>query len=198
MLEAGVEMRFFTECHDLVEVRVVDVRVDAEQALEDRLHHALEVLREGHVDARREDALIVELSLHPRHKKINVLWRTALHGLLVAVVRPQVFVLWTSAHYRTRRRSAELGDAAVKQVELIEEIDSVDSEPFVKVFALRQFHGHAQITRAECRLGLFVKTVALRSLVVLFIRPKGFAIVLVTKLFIRGHLQKDGAGESDG
>jgi len=49
VLEAGVQVGLFTEGDDAVEVTVVDVGVDSEQALVDRLHDRLEVLRERHV-----------------------------------------------------------------------------------------------------------------------------------------------------
>ena len=46
VLEARVEVGLSAQPHDLLEVRVVDVRVDPEQPREDLLHHRLEVLGE--------------------------------------------------------------------------------------------------------------------------------------------------------
>jgi hypothetical protein len=46
VLEAGVEVRLGAEADDLLEVRVVDVGVDAEEAREDLFDDALEVLWE--------------------------------------------------------------------------------------------------------------------------------------------------------
>lgn len=48
VLEGGVEVRLLAQLHHLGEVLVVDVRVHAEQALQDRLRHRQEVLRERH------------------------------------------------------------------------------------------------------------------------------------------------------
>lgn len=73
VLEAGVEVRLLAQGHDLVEVRVVDVGVDAEEALEDRLDDFLEGLGEGNVDAGGEDGLVVELGLDPGHEEVHVL-----------------------------------------------------------------------------------------------------------------------------
>lgn len=46
VFEGGVEMRLLAELDHLREVLVVDVRVHAEQTLQDRLRHREEVLRE--------------------------------------------------------------------------------------------------------------------------------------------------------
>lgn len=48
VLEGGVEVRLLAQLHHLGEVLVVDVRVHAEQALQDRLGHRQEVLGERH------------------------------------------------------------------------------------------------------------------------------------------------------
>ena len=47
VLEAGVEMRLCAQEHNVLEVCMVDVRVNTEQALEDHLDDRLEVAREG-------------------------------------------------------------------------------------------------------------------------------------------------------
>ena len=46
MLEASVEMSFFFQTHNPLEMRVVDVRVHTEQTLQDCLHDIMEVARE--------------------------------------------------------------------------------------------------------------------------------------------------------
>jgi hypothetical protein len=48
-LEASVQVGLLAQGHDLLEVDVVDVGVNTEEALEDVLHHTHEVLREGDV-----------------------------------------------------------------------------------------------------------------------------------------------------
>ena len=75
VLEASVEVVLCAETHDVLEVRVVDVRVHSEQPLEDHLDYAHEVFGEGHAQNLREDLLVAQLILHPRHQEINVLAR---------------------------------------------------------------------------------------------------------------------------
>ena len=58
-------------------------------------------------------------------------------------------VLVGGLHFGTRLRAAEFGDGAVEQVDLVVEIDNVDGEPFVHVFALGQTHDFAQGTAAQ-------------------------------------------------
>lgn len=57
MLEGGVEMRLLPELHHLGEVLVVDVRVHAEQPLQDGLGHRQEVLGERHACGGAEGAM---------------------------------------------------------------------------------------------------------------------------------------------
>jgi len=59
--EARVQVRLFTEPADALEVRVVDVRVDAEQALENDPYHLHEVCRKLGSIHLREDGRVVQL-----------------------------------------------------------------------------------------------------------------------------------------
>lgn len=61
VLEAGVEVRLLAQAAHVLEVRVVDVRVHPEQALEDDLDHVHEVRREVHAVLLREDRRVVQL-----------------------------------------------------------------------------------------------------------------------------------------
>ena len=49
VFEAGVQVGLLTERDDAVEVAVVDVGVDSEEALENGLHDRQEVFRERHI-----------------------------------------------------------------------------------------------------------------------------------------------------
>ena len=74
-------------------MRMVNVRVDAEEALEHVFYYLLKVLRERNANLGREDGLIIKLALDPRHQVVNVLWRGDLDRLLeLNTVRPQVLV----------------------------------------------------------------------------------------------------------
>jgi len=59
--EARVQVRLFAETADALEVRVVDVRVDAEQALENDPYHLHEVCRELRAVHLRKDGRIIQL-----------------------------------------------------------------------------------------------------------------------------------------
>jgi hypothetical protein len=61
VLEAGVQVRLLAQRAHVAEVAVVQVRVDAEQALEHRAHHRPEVRREGLAVLLREHARVVHL-----------------------------------------------------------------------------------------------------------------------------------------
>lgn len=124
VLERRVQVRLLAEAHHLLEVLVVDVRVHAEQPLQDRLGDGQEVLREGHADLRGEQRLVVQLVLHPRHQVVNVLGGAALDRLLDRLaVGPVVLVLGAGGHDAAAVLRAELGDGAVQHVDLVEEVD---------------------------------------------------------------------------
>ncbi len=52
-------------------------------------------------------------------------------------VRPQILVLGSRGHRRAGFSSAELGQDAVEDVDLVIEFDGVDSEPLVEILARR-------------------------------------------------------------
>jgi len=87
-----------------------------------------------------------------------------LDGLLVDLIGPEVLVLGRSAHDRTGLFRAEEGNAAVEEIDLVEEIDGVGREPFVLIFALGQGYCRADVATSQRLLGLLVQFVSLRSL----------------------------------
>ena len=82
VLEGGVEVGLLAKADDALEVAVVDVGVHAEQPLEDVLHDLLERRGERDADLGREDGLVVQLALHPRHQEVHVLGRAHSNSLL--------------------------------------------------------------------------------------------------------------------
>ena len=82
MLEAGVEMCFFLELENHLEMRVVYVRIHPEQPLEDRLDDVPEVWREGSSKLLREDGFFVELGFDPIHQILDILWCGHFNGPL--------------------------------------------------------------------------------------------------------------------
>lgn len=71
-------MRFGTQKHDVLEMSVVDVSVNTEQAFEDDLNYIHEVLRKWNSQSTWENFFIVKLIFYPCHQKIDVLSRTYL------------------------------------------------------------------------------------------------------------------------
>ena len=126
-----------------MEVRVVDVRIHSEEALENILHDILKVLRERHVDTRRKHGLIIENALNPGHEIVNILWSRHLDWFLdVLTICPQVLILRASAHDFTGLVlwRAVIADATIQDVDLIEEIDSVNGKPLMKILSLGNAH----------------------------------------------------------
>ena len=59
VLEARVQVRLGWKQHDVLKMRVVDVRIHAEQTLEDHLDDSLEVARERNSERARENLLVI-------------------------------------------------------------------------------------------------------------------------------------------
>jgi len=78
-----------------------------------------------------------------------------LHGFLLSCVGPVILVLSTGGHFGTGLDSAELGDGPVEHADLIEEVDDVDGDPLVSVFARRQHYCILQIPTPQSRRRVF-------------------------------------------
>ena len=98
-------------------------------------------------------------------------------GFHLHAVGPHVLVLRPGAHHGARLLGAELGDDAVQQVDLVEEVDRVHRQPLVLVLALRQRHRVAQIAGAERRLRVLVQVVPLGPDAVGFFGLEGLRLV---------------------
>ena len=110
VLEARVEMCFGGEQHDVLEMRVVDVRIHSEQTLEDHFYDCFEVSWERNTKGTREYFFVVELILDPSHEEVNVFACADLERRFhVVSIGPQVLVLRPCRHCRTRLSGAELG-----------------------------------------------------------------------------------------
>lgn len=66
-------------------------------------------------------------------------------------------VLICGLHLRTRVWAAELGDCAVKQVDLVVKVDDIDGEPFILVLTLRQANDFSQAATSQSRFGELLK-----------------------------------------
>jgi len=139
-------MCLLSETHNLVKVRIVNVSVDSEQSLEDLLHNVSEILREGNVHSRGEDAFVIQNALDPSHKIIHVFRSRNFDGFLDSLsICPKILVLWSSRHHFTSFRCAKLCNTSVKKIDLIKKVHSVHCKPFINIFAFWKNYGLSQI-----------------------------------------------------
>ena len=109
VLEAGVKMCLSWQKHDMLEMSMVDVSIDSEQALEDNFYDVHEILWEWNTNLAGKDFLIIKLVLNPSHKEINVFWCWYLEwSLHIVTISPEVLIFGSSWHSWTRFCSAEL------------------------------------------------------------------------------------------
>ena len=112
-LEASVYVRFLSDTLDLVKVMIIHMRVNPEKPLQD-LHNGLsEILAEWCIcqftlvndqansssqqhgrgtGLDGEGVLVVDEALNPGEELLHIFWCRQLHGLLLWVLRPQIFI----------------------------------------------------------------------------------------------------------
>jgi len=162
---ARVKVGFDAERADLIKVVAVYVRVHAEQSSHDGAHGVFERPRERHTDRIREDGLVIEDILGPVHEGVDILGRGKLRGALVThAVFPKVLISRARGHDRALLRSAKFRHCAVQHVEVVEEIDGVDSEPFVEIFAFWELNRKSEVPGSQRRFGIFPELILLGTL----------------------------------
>ena len=89
------------EEHNVLEVRMVDMCIYAEQSFEDHFYDCCEILRERNTQLTREDLLVVQLVLDPSHKEVDVLTGAYFERCLnIVTISPEILVLGASRHGR--------------------------------------------------------------------------------------------------
>jgi len=150
-----VEVRLNSKGTDLIEVVAIQVGVDAEEPSEDRPDGIPETLWERGADLVGEVFFVIEEALGPVHQRVNVFRRRQFRGPFVLYpVLPEILISWTGRHDWTLLGSTELGNCAVKHVQVVEEIDGVHGQPLVCIFTIGQLNGQSQVTRAESSLSV--------------------------------------------
>jgi len=128
VLEAGIKMWLQPEVDNYWVVVAIDVRVDSVESLEELANEGREGLREGDTNSAWKYLLVVDIALNPCHEMFNVLWSWHLGGsLVVLIVLPEVFEFVRGLHLWAGLRRAELRDRTIEKVDLVVEIDNVDS-----------------------------------------------------------------------
>lgn len=174
MLEGGVEVSLLLQLHHRVKMLMVDVSINPEQALQDGFGHRHEVLGEGDSDLGGKERLIIQLILHPGHQVVYVLGRRAFDWLFnVGPISPVILVPYSCRHHRAAGLSAELSDGAIQHVDLVKEVHSVHSDPFIEILSLWQHDSLSQVPAAQRRLGMFEQLVLVRAFWDVFLRLEG-------------------------
>ena len=102
----------------------VDVRVNPVQSLEDLAHVLFEIGGEGHAWCCREELCVGQVVAGPGEEVRDVCWRGEAGGFGEGWrVVPKVFELVGGFHFGAGGGRAELGDAAVEEVDLVVEVD---------------------------------------------------------------------------
>jgi len=128
MFEAGVEMWFKPKLHNHRIVVAVYVSIHPVQTLEELLYEGWKGFREWHTDSAWKHLFVVYVTLCPAHEMLDILrsrhfrWPLEVFGIL-----PQVFEFVCSLHLWTRLWGAKLCDGPIKEIDLIVEVDDIDS-----------------------------------------------------------------------
>lgn len=124
MLESGVEVSLEAQTADDAVVVAVDVCVDSVEALEDLLDGGLEGSGEGHARLGGEEVGVGQQVRGPGEQVGDVAWggQTRGSGVLGRVV-PEVLEFVGGFHFGAGLRTAEFGDGAVDEVDLVVEVD---------------------------------------------------------------------------
>lgn len=81
----------------MLEVSMINVSIDSEQAFEDDFDDIDKVLGELNSKLTRKDFLVVQLVFNPSHQKVNILSCTHFQGSLhIMSICPKVFILGSS------------------------------------------------------------------------------------------------------
>lgn len=139
MLETRIQVRFEAQFYDHWVMVTVDVRINTVESLEHIADEGGEGLGKGHANTRWKHGLIVDIGLHPRHEVFDVFRSGHLGGFFVRLgVLPKVLEFICRLHLWTALGRAKFSDGTVEQVDLVVEIDNIDSKPLVLVFTFRQ------------------------------------------------------------
>lgn len=93
MTTASIDVSSEVLLFDVVRMRKVEMRVDAEETAINILDNSSEVLGEGHVRFLREQGRVLQLLLDPAHQCIDIVGSTERNRLLdLHSIRPFVFV----------------------------------------------------------------------------------------------------------
>jgi len=138
MLVAGVDVGLGADAHDPVKVMNIDVNKHAIQASQDLFALRLKSLREGNIGGDRKQIFIVYLGLDPVHQEGYVLGRGEVGGLLIlSAILPQILELGSPRHCRTALPRTLLTNCSVYEVDSVEEVHNMNSQPIIEILSFR-------------------------------------------------------------
>lgn len=126
-----------------------------------------------------EDVLVVDEHLDPVHEHAHVLGGRELGGFLVpAVVLPAILVPEPPGHDGAAPLGAVLAHGAIDEVDAVEKVHDVHSNPVIDALARRQLHHCPQVQPGlEGSLGFLVQLKALRARLEFLAGTEGFVFV---------------------
>jgi len=174
MLVASVHVRFRAYGHDSIEMMDVYMHKDSVEPGEYLLALGLECLGKGNVCRDGEKMLVIDLGLDPIHQQRHVFcgWEVGRLFVLFSIL-PQVLELRASRHGGTGLGGALFANCPINEIDPVEEIHHMDSQPIIRVFALWKFDDLSEIyARVETGLSLFMKGIFKCARLELFLGSK--------------------------
>lgn len=136
MFVAGVDVGFCPDAHDPVEMVDVDMHEYPEETREDLPAEGGEGTGEGNIRGDGKEILIVYLTFNPIHQQFDVLGSWEGSGLpVVEPICPQVLISRTTGHCGARIDCAELRNCPINQIDAIEEVHDMDSQPVIHILS---------------------------------------------------------------
>lgn len=122
------------------------MRINSEKATHDGFNNGPVVVWELCVFDDWKEFFVRKLLVDPIHEQGDVFRSRDLDSVLVSlIISPEVFVLRRRTHNRTRLRSTLITHGAIDQVDLIEEVDNIDTNPFVHIIPIRNFYSFTEV-----------------------------------------------------
>ena len=110
VFKTSVKVSLSRQQHYMLEVRVIDMRINSKKSFENHFNDVHKVSREWNTKLAGENFFVIELGLNPCHQKIYVFRGTNFErSFNVLTIRPEILVLGPGTHSWAGLGSAKLG-----------------------------------------------------------------------------------------
>mmetsp|Transcript_97623 Transcript_97623/g.188255 ORF Transcript_97623/g.188255 Transcript_97623/m.188255 type:complete len:212 (+) Transcript_97623:412-1047(+) len=116
------------------------VRIDPEKPFEYHAHTLAVICGERCTGLHRKECFVVELSLHPRHQVLKIVWRRHFRWSLHPVTIAPGKRVQASTHPGTSFMGATVLERHCQEIQVIEKIYYRDRNPLILVSSLRKFN----------------------------------------------------------